>query len=85
MIDMPLIIVKWHDAQVDAGWDTVITKVAEITSVGWKLHEDEKSVVLAADVCDKPQPPHPDTTETYRRIAIPKDWITSVKDVSING
>lgn len=78
---MPLVLVQWNDANVNLGWDTEITQVEAIHSVGWKIHEDKKSIVLAADVGDKPRPLHPETTETNRRIAIPKDWVTSIKEL----
>lgn len=79
----PLLIIQWKDACVTSGWSSDHAQVAaSITSVGWKIHEDDKTIVLGSDIGDDVnETTKVVTTETNRRIAIPKDWVTSVREL----
>jgi hypothetical protein len=79
----PLLLVEWKDACVDLGWSSNhASQSASITSVGWKIHEDDKTFVLGSDIGDDvDETTKVVTTETNRRIAIPKDWVTNVREL----
>lgn len=79
-----LMHVIWQDALVDNGWADTSVKIvpATIISVGWQIDETDKTIVLASDIGDSMDPTtQVTTTETNRRIAIPKDWVISQKEL----
>ena len=48
-----LVIVRWHDAEADTGWDErdekVIEKKALCDSIGWIVAKNDHTLLLAAD------------------------------------
>lgn len=79
----PLLVVTWQDAVADVGWsDTTELKTHTITSAGWKISENPTTIVLGSDISDaRDETTKAVTTETNRRIAIPRDWITDIKEL----
>ena len=73
-----LLLITWYDAQVDGGWEatTTILPPALCNSVGWLISDTDKALVLCGDIGE-----NSGTTETNRRIAIPKDWVIEIKDL----
>lgn len=79
-----LLLITWQDAAVDNGWSAVgATPMTPSTvkSVGWLVSENDKCFVLGSDIGDSIDAPPDRTTETNRRIAIPKDWVIEIKDL----
>lgn len=74
----PCLLVIWHDAQVEGGWENTSKPMvpALCRSIGWRISDTDKALVLAADIGD-----NDGTTETNRRIAIPKDWVIEIKEL----
>jgi hypothetical protein len=73
-----LVLIQWHDAAVDSGWEDDKShgaKIHLIRSVGWVLAKNrpKNTTVLAAD-----KSADPEDKETNRRLAIPSVWIHSV-------
>ena len=80
----PLTIIEWQDAMVDNWWADATTKLStsKITSVGWLIDQTDKAIILCSDIGDDVD--HTTkivTTETNRRIAIPKDWVISQREL----
>ncbi len=83
-----LILVRWHDACADIGWNDYdedhIKEKSTVTSVGWLIAKNEHSILLAADSdvhnCE-------DSLEsTYNRIMqIPIVCIDSVCALAVSG
>lgn len=74
-----LVLVQWVDAVTDSGWEIGkgTSKIDLVSSIGWLLSTDDTEVVLAADVSsDKENQLH-----TNRRLAIPAQWIKSMKEI----
>jgi len=48
-----LVIVRWHDAEADTGWDErtekLIEKKALCDSIGWVIAKNDHTLLLAAD------------------------------------
>lgn len=77
-----LVFVVWIDAAVDSGWlMTPVECTAHLChSVGWLVKDTKREIVLAADISN-------DTLETgiydtNRRIAIPRAWIKTIREIS---
>ncbi len=76
-----LVMIQWHDAAVDSGWEddkSYEAKVHRILWVGWVISRDKRgplknSIILAADKAADPT-----DKETNRRLAIPSSWVHSV-------
>jgi hypothetical protein len=49
-----LVIVRWHDAEADTGWDdrdeSCIKDLVLVDSVGYLIAENEHSLLLVADI-----------------------------------
>jgi hypothetical protein len=74
------VVVTWVDAVTEIGWDEgAKTKVSKVTSLGWLMSTTEQEVVIASDISQEPGSP----LSTNRRIAIPKSWIKSIKDIKL--
>ena len=76
--------ITWQDALVDNGWAGASTALtpSTIISVGWLISQTDKAIILASDIGDDSDPTTKVvTTETNRRIAIPKDWVISQKEL----
>jgi hypothetical protein len=76
--NFPLLLITWHDAKVEGGWEVTgeIMAPALCKSIGWKISDTDKAIVLGSDIGD-----NEGTTETNRRIAIPKDWVIEIKEL----
>ena len=80
----PLMHITWQDALVDNGWAGAATALtpSTITSVGWLISQTDKAIIIASDIGDDiDHTTKVTTTETNRRIAIPKDWVISQKEL----
>lgn len=79
----PLVLVEWQDALTDSGWSTTTEfSPALIRSIGWKISDTDKALILASDIGDETDSTTKTvTTETNRRIAIPKDWVTKETEI----
>lgn len=75
-----LLKVEWLDAAASVGWETEPTdhRVHPITSIGWLTFEDPGQIILSADTSTVDG-----RTDTNRRMAIPKAWITSRKEIKL--
>lgn len=75
---MILVKIIWDDAVTDVGWEDVnLTKIERVSSVGWIVDENEKQIILAADISQD----RDDNTHTNRRIAIPLSWVVERDDL----
>mgnify|MGYP000025145055 CR=1 FL=1 len=77
-----LVLIEWHDAAVDSGWadsNESDSKVHLIQSIGWVIKKDRKAIIIAADKAADPT-----DKETNRRLAVPRSWIESVKQVGLD-
>ena len=80
----PLMYIIWSDALVETGWEAATTKLSPstIVSTGWLISQTDKALILASDIGDQvDDTTKVVTTETNRRIAIPKDWVISQKEL----
>lgn len=74
------VLVTWVDAVTEIGWDEgAKTKVSNVTSLGWLMAATDSEVVIVGDTSQEPGGP----LSTNRRIAIPKAWIESIKDIKV--
>jgi hypothetical protein len=77
-------IVKWLDAVATTGWQPSHESspgsvgVSECTTVGFVIYEDEKQIILAGTVGMADDYDY----ESNNRMAIPKSWLTSRKELS---
>lgn len=73
--------VEWVDAVVSGGWEVgkANSKVDLVTSIGWLLDETDTEVVLAADISTDME----GLLHTNRRLAIPAQWIKSIKEIKV--
>lgn len=75
-----LLKVDWVDAAASIGWDTEPSshRAHHIESVGWLTLETKEEIVLSADISSDDG-----RTDTNRRMAIPKGWIKSRKEIKL--
>lgn len=73
--------VEWVDAVVSGGWEIgrANSKVDLVTSIGWLLDQTDTEVVLAADISTDTD----GELHTNRRLAIPAQWIKSIKEIKV--
>lgn len=72
MTDRRLVLVVWHDAITQDGWESISAAVAEsdlrrVESVGFVIRQTEREIVLAQSIGDQ---------ELTGRITIPLAWVT---------
>lgn len=63
-------IVKWRDSASLAGWKHISTQhsVSEITSIGWMIRQDKRSLTLTTSISD--------CASTMDAITIPREAVT---------
>jgi hypothetical protein len=68
-----LLYVEWADATTEDGWKDVHDLESHIIkSVGFLIKTTSRDIIIAADWSDP---------ESNRRLAIPKAWIQSKKEI----
>lgn len=78
MKNWDLVRIEWFDAiDGEPGWQDIdkikALELPRVIDVGWKIHEDDKKVILMASFLDDIEG---DVGGRY--IAIPKSWINKV-------
>lgn len=76
-----LVLVTWLDAHAASGWDDVKNvdlKPDVVLSVGWVVSDNDKSIVLAADVDHKALGRKKDVNRT---LLVPKGMVLGITKV----
>ena len=76
----PVVQVVWLDASTDIGWEDAgesNTEAPEVMTVGFQLHKDEKTIVVASTSCKERM--------TNARITIPVGMVKSIKQLKRAG
>lgn len=70
MSDFPLVLVTWHDAETQHGWESVsdarVDTIPACVSVGFVIKKTRKEIVLAQTIA---------RGELNGRITIPRGWV----------